>query len=67
MSSAPLFDTFLSHCSDDKPAVEALAHQLREADVNPWLDEWNLIPGEPWQPAIEDALRQCPACVVCFG
>ena len=29
-----------------------------------WLDEWNLIPGESWQPAIEEALGQCDTCLV---
>jgi tetratricopeptide (TPR) repeat protein len=61
------FDAFLSHCSDDKPAVETLAHRLRESGITPWLDKWHLVPGDPWQPAIEQALSDCPACVVFFG
>jgi hypothetical protein len=67
VSTAPTFDAFLSHCSDDKPAVEQFAHRLRGEGLNPWLDKWNLIPGEPWQPAIEDALHKCLACVVFVG
>jgi hypothetical protein len=31
------------------------------------LDKWNLIPGDPWQPAIEEALAQSDTCVVFFG
>jgi TIR domain/Leucine rich repeat len=45
------FQLFLSHNSADKPAVEALAGRLRAAGIEPWLDVWHLIPGDPWQPA----------------
>ncbi len=56
--SAP-FDVFLSHNSKDKPAVETLARRLEdEAGLKPWLDKWNLVPGDPWQEAIEKALDQ---------
>jgi hypothetical protein len=53
------FQVFLSHNSADKPAVEDLAHRLRKEGLEPWLDKWHLIPGDPWQPALEDALQQC--------
>jgi signal transduction histidine kinase/energy-coupling factor transporter ATP-binding protein EcfA2 len=60
-------DVFLSHNSADKPAVEELARRLVKAGVQPWLDTWNLIPGEPWQEAIEEALECCAACAVFIG
>ena len=53
------FQVFLSHNSADEPAVEELAHRLRKEGVEPWLDKWHLIPGDPWQPALEDALKNC--------
>ena len=56
--SAARYDVFLSHNSADKPAVEELARRLVKAGLQPWLDTWNLIPGEPWQEAIEEALRE---------
>jgi len=58
---------FLSHNNDDKPAVEAIAEQLREKQLTPWLDKWNLIPGRPWQPEIERALGECGSCAVFIG
>lgn len=64
---APRFDVFLSHMSGDKPVVEALARLLKERGIEPWLDKWNLIPGEPWQEAIEQALRLCASCAVFLG
>ena len=61
------YDVFLSYATADKPAVEELARFLVRQGLNPWLDKWNLIPGEPWQEAIENALASCTACVVCLG
>lgn len=61
------YDVFLSHATLDKPVVEELAHLLRDRGLEPWLDVWNLIPGEPWQEAIEKALEDCAACAVCIG
>lgn len=58
---------FLSHNSVDKPHVEALAHRLLDAGIEPWLDKWNLVPGKPWLPALEEALANARAIVVCIG
>ncbi|MGH8554215.1 MAG: TIR domain-containing protein [Gammaproteobacteria bacterium] len=62
------FDVFLSHNSKDKPAVETLARWLEdEARLKPWLDKWNLVPGEPWQEALEEALDRSRTCAVFIG
>src|SRR5678815_118526 len=61
------YDVFLSHKSADKPAVEEIAHRLRKEGMTPWLDKWNLVPGEPWQPAIEEALAESKTCAVFIG
>lgn len=58
---------FLSHSSSDKPAVEELARRLRQIGIEPWLDKWNLIPSEPFQPALEQALEECSTCAVFIG
>ena len=61
------YHAFLSHNSAEKPLVEQLGKDLQRRGVSCWLDKWNLIPGDPWQPAIEQALCQCDTCVVFFG
>jgi tetratricopeptide (TPR) repeat protein len=61
------FDVFLSHATPDKPLVEELARRLVRANLKPWLDTWNLIPGTAWQPEIEAALDACAACAVIIG
>src|SRR5688572_22561681 len=63
----PTYHVFLSHSSEDKPAVEELARRLQGEGVEPWLDKWHLIPGEPWQPALEEALGACDSCAVFIG
>ncbi|MFT3890546.1 MAG: TIR domain-containing protein [Anaerolineales bacterium] len=62
------FDVFLSHNGKDKPAVENIARLLRdEYSLKAWLDKWNLIPGEAWQEALEDALDECETFAVFLG
>ena len=39
-------DVFLSHNSEDKAEVEKIANQLLKVGIRPWLDKWDLIPGE---------------------
>jgi hypothetical protein len=61
------FHVFLSHSSADKPAVEELARRLAKEGIQGWLDKWNLIPGDPWQLAIEKALAESETCAVFVG
>jgi hypothetical protein len=61
------YHVFLSHNSTDKPTVKELARRLVKAGIQPWLDTWNLVPGEPWQEAIEEALDACQTVTVFLG
>lgn len=64
----PTYDVFLSHNSADKRAVEEIARRLRDkAHLEPFLDKWHLIPGEPWQEELERALDASHACAVFLG
>jgi len=65
--SGSQYDVFLSHSSIDKPIVEELARRLKQAGIEPFLDKWNLIPGDPWQEALEAALINSAACAVFVG
>jgi hypothetical protein len=58
---------FLSHATADKPSVEELAIVLQKRGIEPRLDRWHLVPGNPWQEAIEKALGECAACAVFIG
>jgi len=61
------FDVFLSHNGADKASVLEIATRLRAAGVEPFIDVWHLIPGEPWQEALEEALDRSRSCAVFVG
>lgn len=64
----PRYDVFLSHASIDKPAVENLARRLRdESGLNPFLDKWHLVPGQPWQKELEESLDRSACAAVFVG
>jgi hypothetical protein len=63
-----IYDVFLSHHSGDKSLVESIAARLMdEQGLRPFLDKWHLIPGEPWQEALEEALDRSTTCAVFLG
>lgn len=61
------FDVFLSHNTKDKPAVRELAEALRDRGLEVWLDEWELVPGQPWQEALEEVIETCRSSAVLVG
>ncbi len=68
MAERNSFDVFLSHNSADKPVVETLAGRLEdEAGLRPFLDKWHLVPGNPWQEELENALDNSRTCAVFIG
>jgi hypothetical protein len=66
-SSAHGFDVFLCHNWGDKPAVKQIAQLLRARAVVPWLDEWELRPGEAWQSALEDQISGIKSAAIFVG
>jgi hypothetical protein len=61
------FDVFLSHNSQDKPAVREIKRRLAERGVKAWLDVDELQPGIPWQQLLEDAIRGSKSVAVFLG
>jgi len=61
------FDVFLSHNSKDKAAVEKIAKRLLSVGIRPWLDKWNLAPGDTISDALETAIKTIPCAALCFG
>lgn len=61
------FDVFLCHNNRDKPEVKEIGMKLKEYGILPWLDEWNLRPGFPWQPALEEQIERIKAAAVFVG
>jgi hypothetical protein len=60
-------NAFLCHASDDKPRVRKLYEQLRNDNVDPWLDEENLLGGQDWREEIPKAVRSADVVIVCLS
>ncbi len=61
---AGAFDVFMCHNSKDKEAVKSIARQLMAQGIMPWLDEWELQPGRPWQQLLQEQIEQIGAAAV---
>jgi nucleotide-binding universal stress UspA family protein len=61
------FDLFLSHNSNDKKTIRRLATTLKSRGTKVWFDEWHLVPGRPWQEALEEIILNVKAAAVLVG
>lgn len=61
------FDVFLCHNSQDKPEVKKIARQLQQQGLKPWLDVWELPPGQSWQELLEEQIEQIKSAAVFVG
>jgi hypothetical protein len=66
-SKAEIFDVFLCHNSEDKPAVREIAQQLVREGITPWLDEREIRPGTSWQTALEQQIGFIKSAAVFVG
>jgi len=58
---------FVSYASQDRLSARAICERLREVGFAPWIDVVNLVPGEQWERAIEEALREADFFVACLS
>src|SRR5260370_34116492 len=70
----PVFDTlprrlrvFLCHSSGDKPLVRNLYQRLNACNIDPWLDQENLLPGQDCHQEIRKAVRLTDVVIVCLS
>jgi hypothetical protein len=61
------YDVFMCHNFRDKPAVREIGKLLIQKRVAPWLDEWDLRPGLPWQAALETQIESLKSAAVFVG
>ena len=66
-SNAEIFDVFLCHNSEDKPAVREIAQKLAEKNIRPWLDENEIRPGTTWQTALGEQIKGIKSAAVFVG
>ncbi len=67
MSTAKHFDVFLSHNSKDKPTVLELFEQLKTRGLSVWLDVEELVPGRPFQEALERIIETTVCAAILVG
>lgn len=58
---------FLCHAKDDKPAVRRLYDSLLVNEVDAWLDEEKLMPGQNWQQEIPKAVKSSDIVILCLS
>ena len=65
--STNVFDVFLCCNSKDREAVREVGVKLKQRSIHPWLDEWELQPGLPWQRTLEEQIEQVKSAAVFVG
>jgi hypothetical protein len=66
-SKAEIFDVFLCHNSEDKPAIREIWQKLVKEGIKPWLDEMEIRPGTSWQTALEQQIENIKSAAVFVG
>ena len=64
MSEQFKYDVFISHSSQDKPAVRELAERLRQDGLRVWFDEWEIKPGDAILLKLQAGLEQARTLVL---
>lgn len=62
-----LLRAFLCHSSNDKVIVKEIYRKLRADNIDPWLDEACLLPGQDWNYEISKAVRNSNVVIVCLS
>lgn len=55
---------FFSYSREDSEFVLQVAGDLKAAKANVWLDQMDIVPGQRWDDAVEQALAECPRMLV---
>jgi hypothetical protein len=58
---------FISYVREDSPRVEKLYLRLREEGFLPWMDKFDLLPGDVWARAIEWAMNSADFFLCCLS
>jgi hypothetical protein len=58
---------FLSYAREDKAQVEKVYRRLKQEGHKPWLDTFDLLPGQRWEREIPNALRASDFILVLFS
>jgi hypothetical protein len=62
-----IFDVFLCHNGENKPAVREIAQKLTEQKIKPWLDEADIRGGSFWHTTIGQQIETVKSAAVFVG
>jgi hypothetical protein len=58
---------FISYVRENSEKVDLLAKELRTLGVKVWLDRDNILPGQRWRDAINEAIREGAFFIACYS
>jgi hypothetical protein len=58
-TSRPQARIFISYAREDTSAADRLFASLNKSGLRPWLDRECILPGQRWEVAINNAIREC--------
>jgi CRISPR-associated Csx14 family protein len=61
------FDVFLSYNSNNREQVITVSNWLKDNGLAPWLYEWEIRPGLPWMPLLEEQIEQTSSAAIFVG
>ena len=60
-------NVFISYVHENAALVDKLADELRAHGITVWLDRDKIMPGQFWQDAIRQAIREGDYFIACFS
>jgi hypothetical protein len=58
---------FIAYAKEDRAEARKLYRELKNQDLEPWMDEEKLLPGQNWPRAIERAIEVSDYVLMCFS
>jgi hypothetical protein len=58
---------FLCHSSQDREQIRQIYRELKKAGTAPWLDEEDILPGQPWEETLKNAVRNADVVLACVS
>lgn len=57
-------EVFLCHATEDKPLASKIAHDLMEAGIDTFYDDWSIAAGDSLREKIDEGIEECSHFVV---
>ena len=66
-SAPPLAKVFISYAREDQEEVKDLYRRLKDIGLSPWMDDENLVLGDPWARTIDEAIQSADFFLCCIS